>query len=125
MTAQNRDDKNVRQGISSTDGVGRRRANQRIAEEEAEEKKEEAERGAVNAAAEIARDQARQRRHAAALGEQGVELVAPSGNAAVRAAEQEEKPAAIAVASRNLIQEAKNRKATARARIAERRNASS
>ena len=40
-------------------------------------------------------------------------------------AEQEEKPAAIAAASRNAIQEAKNRKAAARARLAERRNASS
>jgi hypothetical protein len=51
--------------------------------------------------------------------------VKPSGDAAVLEAEQEEKPAAIAAASRNLIQEAKNRKAAARARLAERRNASS
>ena len=34
-------------------------------------------------------------------------------------------PAAIAAASRNAIQEAKNRKAAAQARMAERRNASS
>ena len=111
MTEQNRNDPNVRQGVSSTDGKARRRTNQRIAEEDAEEKKEDAEQGARAAAAQTELDQARQRLHAAALGDDGVELVKPSGDAAVRLAAPEGRAAAIAVASRNAIQEAKNRKA--------------
>ena len=51
VTAQNRDDKNVRRGVPSSDGVGRRRTGQRMREDAAAEETKEATDRAANAAA--------------------------------------------------------------------------
>ena len=52
-------------------------------------------------------------------------MMSPADHELAEVEASEERPAAIAEASRNAIQEAKKRKAAARARMAERRNASS